>query len=178
MKDNFVMIVVVALWFILQIWVNFEKNLNIHYCGTAKDIYQSVTSLIPSIIYAININEHLLFARLCAWDPKVKPHNPDISKFVLMRKICKQILFYKVIDTRESDPRAGGNMRKTQLGLLGELGEPSQRRQAAVRMSGRLSGGWVGRSYSAERIEWERHGGLREPGVTCNVEEQVSIVKA
>lgn len=69
-----------------------------------------VTSLIPSTIYAININKHLLFARHCAWDHKVKLYNPDIKKFALIKKICKQIQFYKIIDTRESLPRAVGEI--------------------------------------------------------------------
>ena len=55
---------------------------------------------------------------------------------------------------------------KDQGGSLGELGEPSQRRPAEIRMSER-SGGWVGRSDLAGRIEWEKDGGLREPRVAC-----------
>lgn len=59
----------------------------------------------------------------------VKLHNPDISKFVPIRKIQ----FYKVTATRESDPRAGGNIRKPWLSLLRELGEPLQKGQAENR---------------------------------------------
>lgn len=68
------------------------------------------TSLIPSTIYAISINKYLLFARHCAWAHKVKLYNPEIKKFALIKILCKQIHFYKIIDTKESLPRAVGEI--------------------------------------------------------------------
>lgn len=49
-------------------------------------------------------------------------HNPDIKKFVLMRKIDKQREFYWVIGTRASDPRAVGKHEKDLGHSTWELG--------------------------------------------------------
>lgn len=104
------MVVVVAFWFILQIWINFKKiqiYIIIEWPKTYTKLF--VTSLIPSTICAANINKHLVFPQHCAWDHKVKLYKLDIKKVALMRKKCKQIEFYKVTDARERAPRAVGN---------------------------------------------------------------------
>ena len=101
-----------------------------------------VTLSIPSTIYAIDINDHLLFARQCVQDHTVRRHNSDIKKFALMKKICEQIQFCKVADTRESDPRAVGKYEKGLGPSTWGMREPSQRRLAETRrMSGILPGG-------------------------------------